>query len=131
MTTLSRAILDSHTFLWFATNDAALSERARACIMDVRVRKLVSAATIWELAIKVGIGKLKLQRPFAELTAGVGRSGFGLLPVLPAHANRLISLPHFHRDPFDRLIVAQALVEDCMIVGRDAHINAYGVRRLW
>jgi PIN domain nuclease of toxin-antitoxin system len=131
MTLASRALLDTHTFLWFATNDSSLSEAARACISDPAVEKLVSAASVWELAIKVSIGKLELERPFDDLIRGIESNGFVLLPILPAHASRLITLPHIHRDPFDRLLVAQALAEGCVVVSRDEALDAYGTSRLW
>jgi PIN domain nuclease of toxin-antitoxin system len=125
-------LLDAHAFLWFVDADARLSARAKSLIEDPANRKFVSIATCWEIAIKVGLGKLNLGEPAAtfvprELAANL----FDILPIELAHATFVETLPHHHRDPFDRLVAAQALIEKMPLVSVDVAFDPYGVRRLW
>lgn len=93
---------------------------------------LISPASYWEIAIKVSIGKWQLNRPYEDfIDLALNKYGFTVLPVLAAHTARLIGMPFHHKDPFDRLLVAQSLVEQSPIVGSDAALDAYGVARLW
>ena len=127
-----RVLLDTHTFLWFALDDSALSDAARRHISEPRIEKLVSAVSLWEIAIKLSLGKLKLDMPFTELVSdGIDGSGFTILPILPTHASTLIQLPHLHRDPFDRMLVAQAIAESCPLLGCDPQLQAYGIEQIW
>jgi PIN domain nuclease of toxin-antitoxin system len=96
-------LLDTHAFLWFCQGDAQLSAAAKALIEDPSNRKLVSIASCWEIAIKVGLGKLTLGEPSGTyIPAALARTGFDILPISPAHATAVESLPMHHRDPFDR-----------------------------
>ena len=125
-------LLDTHTFIWFVNNDPALSATARDVLRNPASRPLLSLASVWEMAIKVGLGKLKFTQPIETFIPDqLRRNRIDLLPISFAHAVRGATLPHHHRDPFDRLLVAQALVEDLPVVGRDAAFDAYGVRRVW
>jgi PIN domain nuclease of toxin-antitoxin system len=125
-------LLDSHAFLWFCQNDPQLSATAKTRIEDPANRKLVSVASCWEIAIKAGLGKLKLGELSATyLPAALSRTGFELLPIALAHATAVESLPLHHRDPFDRLLVAQAIIEAIPIVSVDVALDPYGVTRLW
>jgi PIN domain nuclease of toxin-antitoxin system len=127
-----RLLLDTHAWLWFVLGDSSLSKTARELIADAGNEKLLSPASYWETAIKISIGKYELARPYGEfLEHAVEDQGIRLLPVLPAHAVVVSSLPFHHRDPFDRLMVAQALVEGVAMVSDDAALDAYGIRRLW
>ena len=127
-----RILLDTHTFLWYALDDASLSSTARQYILDAAYQKLISPASYWEIAIKVGVGKLQLTRPYeAFINEGIQGSGFDVLPVLVKHTNVVASLPFHHRDPFDRLLVAQALAEDVPLLSNDAVLDQYGIRRIW
>ena len=129
-----RLLLDSHALLWYTLNDPQLSPTALALILDLANDVLVSPANFWEIAIKVSIGKLQLNRPFQDFTdTCLSRYGFGLLPIQPAHAARVATLPFLrdHKDPFDRMLVAQALVETIGIVSGDTQLDAYGVQRVW
>ena len=102
-------LLDTHSFLWFCQDDPALSPAAKTLLEDPANRKLVSC---WEIAIKAGLGKLQLGEPSASyLPAALGRTGFELLPISVEHATGVEGLPLHHRDPFDRLLVAQAVAE--------------------
>lgn len=127
-----RLLLDTHAFLWFVGGDPRLGAAARSAIEDVSNTRLLSAASMWEIAIKVSLGKLSLHVPFGDLFPGQLRSnGIELLAIRPEHAAAAVSLPFHHRDPFDRLLVAQAEVEGAVVVSVDAGLDAYAVRRLW
>ena len=127
-----KLLLDSHALLWFCDGNASLSGPARAAIEDARNEKHVSHATAWEVAIKVRLGKLKLAVPFAELFPGaLLTNGFRVLPPDFRHYQELLTLPFHHRNPFDRLLVAQARVEGLTLVSCDKHFAAYGVALLW
>lgn len=125
-------LLDSHTFLWFCQGDPALSQTAKDLIEDERHRKLLSLASCWEIAIKVGLGKLKLGEPTATyIPAALSRTGFDLLPVSLAHVTSVENLPTHHKDPFDRLLVAQAITGGLTVVSVDPQFDLYSVTRLW
>jgi PIN domain nuclease of toxin-antitoxin system len=127
-----RLLLDTQTFLWFAEDHPRLSRVARRRIEDPRHDKYLSIASVWEMAIKVGAGKLRLQVALAAyVEAGASNNGIALLPIDKEHVIAVATLPDHHRDPFDRLLVAQALDGGMAVVGIDDHFDAYGVRRIW
>jgi PIN domain nuclease of toxin-antitoxin system len=127
-----KLLLDTHALLWFYLDDPKLSDAARLIILDPANVKLVSPASYWEIAIKVSLGKYILTKPHAEaMHDAIDRNGFGVLPIEPTHTATLATLPFHHRDPFDRLIIAQALTEGLAIVGADTQFDAYGVTRYW
>jgi PIN domain nuclease of toxin-antitoxin system len=123
-----RLLLDTHVLLWAATSPDKLSADARAAIEDGASDVFVSAVTAWEIAIKQSLAKLELARP-AELWLPevIQRSGFQSVAVDQAAALRVRALPWHHRDPFDRLLVAQALEEGFTVVTHDTVFSAYGV----
>jgi PIN domain nuclease of toxin-antitoxin system len=125
-------LLDSHTFLWFVDADARLSSAAQNLRVDASNRKFVSIASCWEITIKVSLGKLTLGEPATTfLPRELAANHFELLAIDLRHATFVETLPRHHRDPFDRLLIAQALVESIPIVSVDATFDAYGVQRLW
>ena len=125
-------LLDTHTFLWFVLGDAQLRGTARALITDPGNEKLISPASYWELAIKISIGKYTLHEPLGDfLDRGIVQNGFGILAIEPKHIVTLAALPFHHRDPFDRLIVAQAIVEQASLISADTRLDAYPISRLW
>ncbi len=125
-------LLDTHAMLWFFWDDPQLSSAARALIEDPANRKLVSVVSCWEIAIKVSIGKLNLGEPSGSfLPREITRNLFELLFVTLAHATAVETLPFHHRDPFDRMLVTQAMLEGVPIVSADTLLDAYPVRRLW
>lgn len=127
-----RLLLDTHTFLWFIAGSKSLSQNARDLIEDVANEKFVSAASIWEIAIKHSIGKLPLAAPFRTLIPQqLALNGFDLLPITVSQLSLLVALPFHHRDPFDRLLIARSLVDNLFLVSTDAKFDAYGVQRLW
>jgi PIN domain nuclease of toxin-antitoxin system len=125
-------LLDTHTFLWFCQGDASLSPAAKALIEDPNNRKLVSVASCWEIAIKAGLKKLTLGEPSGVyIPAALSRTGFELLPITLEHATGVEGLPLHHKDPFDRLLVAQARGEGIPLVSADMAFDAYPITRLW
>jgi PIN domain nuclease of toxin-antitoxin system len=127
-----RVLLDTHAFIWWMDADAALSRRARATIASSANECLFSIASAWEMAIKVSLGKLtgrgQIDRDVPEQLAA---NGISMLPIDLGHVARVASLPFHHRDPFDRLLAAQALGEGIAIVSADRVFESYGVKRVW
>nr|VFJ89286.1 MAG: PIN domain nuclease, a component of toxin-antitoxin system (PIN domain) [Candidatus Kentron sp. H]VFJ91119.1 MAG: PIN domain nuclease, a component of toxin-antitoxin system (PIN domain) [Candidatus Kentron sp. H]VFJ97435.1 MAG: PIN domain nuclease, a component of toxin-antitoxin system (PIN domain) [Candidatus Kentron sp. H] len=122
-------LLDTHALLWFLLDDPRLSPTARRMISN---EVLASPASLWEIAIKISLGKYRLPEPFADfMKEQLGANQFDLLPMEISHVDRVITLPFHHRDPFDRLMIAQALVEGIPVVGVDAVFEQYGVERMW
>ena len=127
-----RLLLDTHTFLWFVAGDAALSGTARAMLEDRRNDLLLSVATPWEAAIKVGTGKLNLGWPVRDFFARyLPRARTTLLPISLDHIAVVSTLPRHHGDPFDRLIISQAIAENVPVVSVDHAFDAYPVDRRW
>jgi PIN domain nuclease of toxin-antitoxin system len=128
---VTRLLLDTHAFLWFITDDDRLTTRDRHAIIDAD-HALVSIASCWEIAIKASLGKLTLSAPPDRLLAEqLAENSFDLLHIDLAHISRVAALPWHHRDPFDRLLVAQALDEKVPIASSDPIFKTYGVKRLW
>lgn len=127
-----RVLLDTHTFLWFVEDDPKLNPHVQRIIEDADTQPFLSMATIWEMAIKVNLGKLGLPAPFALFIPDQLRLNTIMqLDIAIEHTVRVASLPLHHRDPFDRLLIAQPLVEQMPIISRDAAFDAYGVTRVW
>ncbi|MCZ2341717.1 MAG: type II toxin-antitoxin system VapC family toxin [Bacteroidales bacterium] len=117
---------------WYIEGDAKLSIAAQSVIQDASNEVFISPASYWEIAIKVSVGKWTLNRPYEEfINLGLNQYGFQVLPILPTHTVRLTNMTYHHRDPFDRLLIAQALSENIPIVSADSQFDAYGVQRLW
>lgn len=125
---MRRLLLDTHTFLWWLSGDQALGERARAAIADRRNQVFVSAATGWEIAIKRAIGTLRIEGE--DLDSLVEEEGFAHLPITFFHGIQAGALPQHHKDPFDRMLVAQAQAEGMTLLTADAEIPRYGVQIL-
>jgi len=129
---VSRLLLDTHAFLWFVFDDERLSETVAALIEDPAIEKILSIASLWEIAIKVSLGKLELgtslDRFFATEIEG---RDLELLAITNAHLIRVAGLPFHHRDPFDRLIIAQAAIEGLPIATGDSCFTPYGVMVAW
>jgi PIN domain nuclease of toxin-antitoxin system len=126
-----RALVDTHALLWFLDDDKRLGQNARTMMRSGRNELLFSAGCCWELAIKHAIGKITLRKPFDQfLWPELQANEIDVLAIEPEHLNKIAALPH-HRDPFDRLLVAQALVEHVPVVSSDAALDGYGVERVW
>jgi PIN domain nuclease of toxin-antitoxin system len=127
-----KLLLDTHALLWFIGNDPQLSAAARQHIENPQHEKFVSTASLWEITIKLSLEKLKLPRPFGEVfPQQLEVNGFELLAISCAQLNQLVLLPFHHRDPFDRLLIAQAMVDDLTIVTRDLEFSKYPAQILW
>ncbi len=127
-----RVLLDTHAFLWWVEDLPTLSKKARGAISDPGNDCLLSMASCWEMAIKLSLGKLRftgaIERFIPEQLAA---NAFHQLPIDFRHVARVATLPFHHRDPFDRLLAAQALEERCSIVSADPMFRKYGVQRIW
>ena len=121
-----KLLLDTHIFLWFIMGSPHLSAEDRALIEDETNRKFLSVASLWEIAIKSSIGKLNLSAPFDQLIPQqINLNGFELLPIEIAHLATVATLPFHHRDPFDRLLIAQSITEKMPVVSSDSAFDAY------
>jgi PIN domain nuclease of toxin-antitoxin system len=127
-----RVLLDTHALLWIVTDSPHLSDSARKAAANPEVVKLVSIASLWEIAIKVRLKKLDLGMEFETLVGVIeGQTLAVFLQITPAHIVRLRHLGMHHRDPFDRMLVAQALAENLTLISADTSFDPYGVQRLW
>ena len=125
-------LLDTHAFLWFINDDASLSSTAKALIEDPENTFYLRIASIWEMAIKVSLDKLEMPTPFTDfIDEQLDENTIILLNIKTAHTGVVTTLPFHHRDPFDRLIIAQSKVEDIPVIGKDAIFDDYGIKRLW
>ena len=123
----SRFLLDTHVFLWWRSEPTRIKPEIRQSIVEADL-VFVSAASVWEAAIKSSLGKLRLP---ASIEGGVTESGFEKLPITFSHAAGVADLPFHHRDPFDRLLIAQARDESLVLVTHDREFEAYAVEILW
>ncbi len=121
-------LLDTQAFLWFENGDERITAAAKQSILNPKSVKFVSMASFWEIAIKNSLGKLQLSVSFEEL---LEISGYLHLPIGSEHLKLLRLLPYHHGDPFDRLIIAQALHENLTVISSDGQFDNYGVRRIW
>lgn len=125
-------LLDTQALLWFVLDDSRLSETARENIVSADALVFISPASLWEIAIKISLGKYALPMPFATFWDDqLLTNDFALLPISVPHTARITDLPYHHRDPFDRLIIAQSLVEKVPVVSSDELFARYGVERIW
>ena len=123
-----KLLLDTHAALWFLADDKRMSENATRHLTDDSNRILLSAAVVWEIAVKRSLGKLVVTEEYQSLLLGAGVQA---LPITLDHAAAVERLPAHHRDPFDRMLVAQALGEGAAIVSRDDVLRRYGVTLIW
>jgi PIN domain nuclease of toxin-antitoxin system len=127
-----KALLDTHTFLWWVTNDPLLSTKVEEILCDRSNQVFVSAATGWEIAIKSQIGKLNFPTPPEPfMLQQLALNSFVTLPIRLEHGLRVYHLPLYHRDPFDRILIAQSQLEGMPILTTDSKIAQYGVDVIW
>ncbi len=127
-----RALLDTHALLWWLSDDPALGKAARKFIAETRNTVVISAASAWEIATKVRLGKLPTGADMAADFVGyLEREGFELMAISAEHAIRAGLLAGSHKDPFDRMLIAQAQAEGLSIVSNELVFDEYGVRRVW
>lgn len=127
---MTALLLDTHAFIWFSENDSNLLNDLRILI-ERADRGYVSLASLWEIAIKLSFGKLALQKDYATIEANLALAGMILLPISFADTVQVCSLEWHHRDPFDRLLVAQAMTHALVLISRDTAFDAYPIQRLW
>ena len=127
-----RLLLDTHAFLWWLGASPRLSRRAKSAIGNARNQCLVSVASGWEIAIKLSLGKLRIDAALDRfLPEQLAANGFQPLAIELKHAARVARLAFHHRDPFDRLLIAQAIEEELSVVTADPVFTRYGVKRVW
>ena len=127
-----KLLLDTHILIWYLEGNQELSINRRAAIEDSANTNFVSIASFWEIAIKLSIaGKLELSVPFDQLSQLIWQNNISVLPIHVSHTSVIRSLPSHHKDPFDRLIIAQAMVENMAVLSRDKHFSSYPVQVLW
>lgn len=127
-----KLLLDTHTFIWLDSNPSRLSAQVRSLLQDPNNTLLLSVVSIWEMQIKTQIEKLQLSIPLAELVESQRRANMiEILPVSLSHVLALDQLPLHHKDPFDRLLIAQAKIENATLVSQDAILARYSVQLLW
>ena len=128
---ITRLLLDTNAFLYFINNDSALSKTAKD-LLEAEIDLLISAACLWEIAIKFSIGKLSLPDSFGNfIPSQIYKNSIEILPVTLPHLEKVSTLPFHHKDPFDRLIIAQSMVESLPIISSDAAFDSYGIERIW
>jgi PIN domain nuclease of toxin-antitoxin system len=121
-------LLDTHALIWFLDgNEAALSAKAKRLITDVDNMCYVSMASLWEMAIKMRLGSLTVEPGYDNLLMLLNQNGFELLPIKFQHTRQLLTLPMHHRDPFDRLLVAQSMIERLLFITTDTNIHQYEI----
>jgi PIN domain nuclease of toxin-antitoxin system len=124
-------LLDTHTLIWFLNGDKKLSKTALSLIEDTDNKKFVSIGSLWEIAIKIGLKKLEFNGTISEIIDLVEQNDFEIIPISIAHIAEYEGLAFVHRDPFDRLLVVQAMVEDLTVMTRDENIPRYNVKTQW
>ena len=124
-------LLDTHTLLWFLNGDESLSARARTVIEDIRNQVFVSIASLWEISIKLSLGKLEYKFGLIKIAQLIEENGFLLLPITFDHTLIVSTLEFIHRDPFDRIITAQAIHEKMVILTKDSNIAQYKAKTSW
>jgi len=127
-----KVLLDTHAFLWSITGDDRLSKTAEKTFLNPDNNLYFSAASFWEICIKLSLGKLSLKRGwFKTIQEEMRINAVQWLPVEMQHCVELTNLPFHHRDPFDRMLIAQAMVEDLQLLSRDGRLSAYQIKRIW
>lgn len=126
-----KLLLDTHTFIWFVENDLNLPHKLKIEIENPSNEIYVSLVSLWEIAVKVSLNKLSMCIDIPSLISKIEACGFLILPIFSEHIVLVSSLPFHHRDPFDRMLIAQTLCEKITIVSKDGFFSEYGVKLLW
>ena len=125
-------LLDTHSFLWLITGDNRLSKTARQTFLNSEIRLFFSAVSLWEICIKISLGKISLKNGwFQTIKDEMALNAVQWLPIEMPHCAEVTKLPFHHSDPFDRMLVAQAIVEDLQLLSRDKNLSAYPIQRIW
>ncbi len=124
-------LLDTHALIWFLNGDKELSAKARKAIESSGVTNFVSLASLWEIAIKISLDRLNLNVPFENIGDEIENNNFQILPIIFQDMLILSSLPFHHKDPFDRLLIAQAINNKFTLISKDVHLTKYKIKILW
>lgn len=124
-------LLDTHALIWFLQGDGHLSAKAQEIISDETSILYLSIVSLWEMAIKISLGKLQLSQPLDQVISSLGRLNINLLPIKENHVLGLLNMPFVHRDPFDRLLIGQALEENLNFISNEAMFLDYGIKTVW
>lgn len=124
-------LLDTHTLIWFFEGTAFLSRTALEAIEKEGNTCYVSIASIWEIAIKISLSKLEMNIPFDTLNQLIWQNSFELIPISFQHTKKLLEMPFHHKDPFDRMIISQAIIEKLTIISKDSNFKLYDIECLW
>lgn len=124
-------LLDTHTFIWFVNGDQQLPVKVRTAIKDVDNKCFVSIASIWEIAIKMSLDRLELKSDFDKIVFFLADNAIEILPISFEHTQQLLKLKYHHRDPFDRIIISQAITERMTVLTKDEAFENYSVKTLW
>ncbi|MBD1420675.1 type II toxin-antitoxin system VapC family toxin [Sphingobacterium chuzhouense] len=124
-------LLDTHAFIWFMEGDPHLSDNSRDAIANIRNNCFLSIASLWEIAIKHSLGNLKLASDFSLITEFLENNQIDILPISFSHLQKLLILEYHHRDPFDRIIISQAMIEKLTIISKDENFPKYNATLLW
>ncbi len=126
-----KLLLDTHAFIWFVEDDENLPERVQLQIEDIENDIFVSIVSLWEIAIKTSLGKLEISIDIPTMIEKIEQNGFSILPVFPEHTIFVSTLPFHHRDPFDRMLIAQTITEKIKIISKDGAFSDYDVDIIW
>jgi len=124
-------LLDTHTLIWFLSGDHSLSKNAKSLIEEDGATNFVSIVSLWEIAVKISLNKLELNRPYQELSNQIIWNGFNILPVTFEDTLIVSTLPFHHRDPFDRILIAQCVNNNLRLVSKDPHFHFYNIPVIW
>jgi PIN domain nuclease of toxin-antitoxin system len=124
-------LLDTHAFLWFITGDNKLPEKIVNLINDFDNKCYVSIACIWEIVIKLSLDKIEIKDGFNTIEDFLKNNDFEILPINLAHTKKLLKLEYYYKDPFDRMIISQAIVEKLVVITRDSFFKEYKVKVMW
>lgn len=124
-------LLDTHAFIWFIDGDNSLPEKAVDAIKEINNECFISVASLWEIAIKLSLKKIELKSDFNKINNFLADNDIDILPITFEHLQKLLELPYYHRDPFDRIIISQGISENLTIVTKDKEFESYTERILW
>lgn len=124
-------LLDTHTLIWFLEGDNQLSRKAKNYIETNEKNNFISIASLWEISIKLSIGKLELKKPFSDISKEIFNNGFQILPIVFEDTLHVSELPFHHRDPFDRIIISQCLTNKLLLISKDPAFLDYPIEVIW
>lgn len=124
-------LLDTHAFIWFINGDDSLPDKVKDEIKDIRNKCFLSIASLWEIAIKTSLGKLELKSDFDKVADFLSANEIDILPIIFAHLQKLLNLKYHHRDPFDRIIISQGVIDKLTVLTKDENFRKYRVKIMW